>query len=926
MIFNYRLWLLPFLCLLAATGIAQKTGTVQGTVIEKDTDKPVENASIIVKGRPEVGQTDGQGKFSLELPPGQVIIMLSHDGFQPIEQEVKVVAGSVQPISFVMARELPNQSSIDFPLITLDADDGDNESGDNDVSGVLRAGRDIFQNAVSFNLNAFRFSERGYNGEWAPTFVNGAPLINSETGWVSFAEVGGLNDVLRNRHSTVGLDLNENTFGDLGGSAFIDTRAQRQRHGTRISYASSNRSYRNRIMATHHTGLMPGGWAVSASASRRWAQEGYQPGTFFDSYSYFLGIDKVSRKKVHSLSYNLIGSATKQGRASDTFQEMYDLAGSNFYNPMWGYQNGEKRNSNVRKFHQPMQIFRYDWNPKRGTRVMATAWLQSGPWGNTRLDWAVAANPLPDYNRNLPSSQPDSASSAAWAELMRTNENYRQVNWAALYEANRNNLESVNNADGTGQTITGKRSVYIVENQRQDNTEYGGNIVFNKTLNPRLTLQGGALYHVYLGKNFRVVEDLLGGDYFLDYDRFAIGLFPDLPGAENNDLRVPNNVVRKGERYGYDYDEHVNRAQPWLQLSYVGRRFEYMGGVQLTQTTLWRNGHMQNGKFPNNSLGESERLSYITPMTKTGLTYKINGRNFIYLNSAGGKRAPRANQAFLSPRLSNIVVPDLAASDFLSVEGGYQLRAPQLRGRFTGYLTDISNETESRTYFSPAIGVFANAVIRGINRRHTGVEMALEYKPNAAITITGAASLGKFYYTSRPTVTFTRDNSATPVLTDETVYQKNYYVPRTAQQVATAGFKYDFPNFMFITLNTNYSSGVWYSFDVIRRTADYVALLVPGSDAWNLALDQQKAAPGMTVDVFCSKSWSIRPPIMKKNRQYIALSLGINNILNNRNIIVSGRDAYRNSFRDFEDVRLYSNELSYAFGINYFAGLTYRFN
>jgi TonB dependent receptor/CarboxypepD_reg-like domain len=897
-------------------------------VTEKDGGKGVDNASIVVKGQGQVAQTDKNGSFTVEVKSGKGMVTFAHDGFQPQDINYEAKSGSVVTIDVQLTRDASPQNTGDFPLVTLDNDDGDNEGGDNDVSGVLRAGRDVFQNAAAFNLNAFRFSERGYNGEWAPTFINGAPLINSETGWVSFSEVGGLNDVLRNRTSSVGLDLNEQNFGDIGGSASIDSRAQRQRQGTRISYASANRNYRNRIMGTYNSGLLPGGWALSLSGSRRWAQEGYQEGTFYDSYSYFVGIDKVSRNKVHSLSLNVIGTNTKQGRASDTFQEMYDIAGSNFYNPMWGFHNGRKRNSSIRKFHQPLSILRYDWNPKRGTHVMITGWFQTGPFGNTRVDFGAAGNPMPDYNRNLPSAQPDSTSSAAWEERLRSDPKYRQLDWSALYNANATNAETVSNADGTGQSVTGKRSAYIIEDQRQDNTESGVNITFQKTLTQRLTLQGGMMYHYYLGHNFRVVEDLLGGDYFLDYDRFAIGVLPETAGvgAENNDIRVPNNVVRQGERYGYDYDEHVNRAQPWIQASYVGGRFELFGGVQVTNTQMWRTGNMQNGKFPTNSLGDSEKLSFTTPNSKLGVIYKINGRNFFYVNGAVGQKAPRANQVYLSPRNSNNLISGLEPSNVSSIEGGYQLRSPLLRGRITGYLTDVTNETESRIYYSPAVGLFANAVIRGQNRRHTGVEMALEYKASTSLTVTAAANIGKYYYTNRPNLTFIADNSAEAVVNDETIYQKNYNVPRNANQVGTLGLKYDFPNFMFITLNANYSSGNWFGYDVLRRRAEFVTSIEPNSVAWNKALDQQKAAPAATVDFFLNKSWKTRLPFMKKQRKYVALSLGITNILNNQNIVISGRDAYRNAFKDVEDVRLYGEEVSYAFGINYFAGLTFRFD
>jgi hypothetical protein len=922
----FKGFLSVFLCFVFISAQAQKA-TVQGQVTDKSTTTPIENVSVVVKGKPIVGKTDADGRFSIEVPAGhKYILVFSHDGFQQTETQVEAKKNKLTPLVVQLEKDVQVQGSEDFPVVTIEGDEAEGDAGDNDVSGFLRASRDIFQSAVNYNFSSFRFSERGYGGEWAPTFINGAPLINLETGWVTFNEVGGLNDVLRNRTSSNGLASNEQTFGDLGGASNIDIRASRQRSGTRISYASANRTYRNRVMLTHSTGLMPGGWAVTLSGSRRWAKEGYQPGTFYDGYSYFASIDKVSRDKVHSLSFSVLGAPTRRGRASDSFQEMFDIAGSNYWNPMWGYQNGEKRNSSIAHSNQPMGIVRYDWAPSRGVHVMLTGWAQTGSNGVTRLDWATASNPLPDYNRNLPSAQPDSISSAAWADLMRNNESLRQVDWAKLYEANRTNKETVANADGTTSSVTGNRSVYILEDQRQDATEYGLNLTAQKTLSERVTLQGGMIYHNYVGQNFRLVDDLLGGDYFLDYDRFAIGVFPELVGAENNNLLVKNNTVKEGEKYGYDYDETVIRAQPWLQADYVGGKFDIFAGIQFTSTSMWRTGNMQNGKFPDNSLGDSEHLNFNTPAMKGGVVYKLNGRNFIYANASAGDRAPKANQIYLSPRNSNNIVKNLESSKFRSFEGGYQLRAPNLRGRITGYLTDMINETESRTYFSPSIGLFANVVLQGVDRRHTGVEMALEYKLNAAITLVGAANIGKFYYTSRPTITMTRDNSSQLVIDRATLYQKNYYVPRAPQRVGSLTFKYDFPNFMWFTASGNYTGGTYNQFDVLRRTADFVALLQPDSEAWNVALDQQKTKAAATLDLSINKSWKIRQNLfIKKKDKFLMFNLSVNNVLDNQKIIISGRDAYRNAFKDFEDVRLYGTEVSYAFGINYFAGLSLRF-
>ncbi len=40
-------------------------------------------------------------------------------------------------------------------------------------------------------------------------------------------------------------------------------------------------------MATASTGLMDNGYAFTVSASKRWAEEGYVEGTFYDAWAYY---------------------------------------------------------------------------------------------------------------------------------------------------------------------------------------------------------------------------------------------------------------------------------------------------------------------------------------------------------------------------------------------------------------------------------------------------------------------------------------------------------------------------------------------------------------------------------------------------------------------------------------------------------------
>lgn len=907
--------LLPCLLLFLAQASRAQTVTLRGIVTDAETEKPLPDAAVVLVGTGKVAATGNDGSFVLnDVSCSSCSLSVTHEGYEPGTFDVK--SGALIRISL---RHLPetNNVSPEIPTITLDEAQSQTE-GAGEVANLLSASRDVFQQVSSYGWSTFRFRERGYDSEFFPLYLNGVNINDPETGFTVFGEIGGLNDVLRNRETTIGLAPANFTFSEIGGATMVDTRASVQRKQIRARYAISNRLYTNLVMLTASTGLMPGGWAVSLSGSRRWGKEGYFDGTFFDGYSYFLSVDKKFGAK-HILNLTFMGAPSTRGKQGDSFQEMFDLAGTHRYNPNWGYQNGEKRNAAIGYSHQPFAILRYDWTPAAGTNLTAAVYGQAGKRGDTRLEWNEAANPAPDYNRRLPSSLSNPDQAALWADSLRSSESLRQIDWHGFYDVNRRNFETVSNADGiAGNTVSGNRAQYIIEDQRADSRELGFNIFLNQTLNERTKLQAGVNYRWYTGENFKTVDDLLGADYWYDINKFASQDYPGDLAKEQNDLLNPNNVVREGEIFGYNYDENIRNGGSWIQFQTDLRRFSFSLGGELGVNSFWRTGKMQNGRFPDNSLGDSKKQSFYTYGARAGVTYKIDGRNYLYANGFAGTKPPQFFDIFLSPRTRDEAVPGVDPYSIKSVEGGYMLRAPNFRARLTGYLTDFSDEVEADRYFTPSVGEFATVIRTGVSRRHTGIEAAFEAKPVPSWVFTGAANLGHYYYTSRPLMYFTADNTGAVLFEDVTIYQKNFLVPRTPQTTASMGVKYEGKKFWFASLTFNWRDDFWYDFDPLRRRAEAVLGIEPNSPVWNTIIDQQKAPAAYTLDLFGGKSWKIQ-------NYFIYLNVGINNILNNEDIIVSGRDAYRNAFgRELDNELLYSSELLYAPGLNYFISLTLR--
>lgn len=239
-------------------------------------------------------------------------------------------------------------------VVTIDEND-QGDGGAQNVSSVLTAGRDPFFSVMSFNFNAVRYRMRGYDGDLNTTYLNGIPMDNLDNGFTPFGLWGGLNDVMRNREVSIGLRYNTFAFGDISTSSSIDARASKQRKQTQIGYALSNRNYTHRMTFYHGTGISKKGWAFVFAGSFRGADEAYVPGTYYNGYSYYFGVDKRLGQR-HLLSLAAFAAPTESGRQGSAINEMRTITGDNYYNPSWGMQNGKKRNANVAKSNQPTII------------------------------------------------------------------------------------------------------------------------------------------------------------------------------------------------------------------------------------------------------------------------------------------------------------------------------------------------------------------------------------------------------------------------------------------------------------------------------------------------------------------------------------------------------------------------------------------
>lgn len=802
------------------------------------------------------------------------------------------------------------------PMVTLSASDLESDEESQDVSGLLQASQDIFTSTAGYTFGSARFRVRGYDSENMTVMINGMPVNDRETGRAYWSTWGGLNDVTRYKEIHSGISASQHTFGGIGGSTNMETRASGFRKGSQVTYAATNRSYRNRLMFTSNTGMMKNGWAFTISGSKRWAEEGYVDGTFYDAYAYFVSAEKKINAR-HTLVFTGFGSPTRSGRPGVSTQETYDLAGSNYYNPYWGYQNGVKRNARVSNYHQPMLILGHSWKLNDKTDIYHAISYAFGKGGSTALEWYDAADPRPDYYRNLPSyyalDYPDQA--AYYTRQWENNEEFRQLDWDHFYFANSKNLYTVQNANGeSGNNISGNRSKYILESRRNDKSHLMYNVTLKHSLTDKMFVSAGVNVSRFKTFNYKVVEDLLGGDFWVDVDKYAERDFLN-PEQANNDIRIPNRVVKVGDVFGYDYTANINENSAFGTLEMKGKKIDAYVGLTLSTTSFWRTGNMQNGKFPDNSLGDSEKQNFFNYGLKGGIEYKLSGRHFATANAQYMTRAPYFRDAYISSRTRDQVVNDLQSETVRGGDLSYIFRGPNLKVRMTGYYTEFVDEIWSRSFYHEDLRSFVNYIMVGVKEIRTGMEFGLETNLTPTLTASFVAAHGDYIYNSQPDVYIAQDNDPEVVLESRKVYLKGYKVGGMPETALSAGLKYNSPKYWFIGLNASYFDNIYLTPNPDRRTSEALTGLVVDDPQWGDLLDQEKLDPGMSMDLFGGKSWRF-------GRYYLSLTMSISNLLDEQDFAIGGFEQYR---YDTRDIDRFPPKYFYLYGRSYFVNLRFSF-
>ncbi len=895
------------LLLLISTGfIYAQQGNVRGTIVDRNNGSPLESAVISSSSGRELARSDAGGTFNVVLDPGRQMLFINFPEFEQSIISVLVMAGETTDagrIEMSMATDfMADQGTVNISEGI--SDDGfENQS----IQGVLSSSADIFLSTAAYTFGSLMYRVRGYDNSTQNVSLNGFVVNDVESGSPYFSNWGGLNDVMRSSMVTSGPEPIGFLFEPVGGATRINTRASNYRSGLRAVYSLSNRTYRNRAMVTYSTGLMNNNWAITGSFSRRWSERGYKEGTFYDANSFFLSVEKKFNSR-HSLNLTALDAIYNRGVAGGSTQEVYDLAKDNFYNPYWGYQNGEVRNSRVRSNNKPLITLAHFWKPSEKVDIQTTTGYWFGKGGYTALNWYDVLDPRPDYYRKLPTYFSNETDKNQIISAWNNDPSVSHVNWDHFYFTNRKNIYTVQNEGGiAGNSLSGNRSKVIVEDRRNDVSQFQFNSRISWDASEQFNITGGVLADIYRGHNFTVIDDLLGGDFWLDVDQFAERDFPNNPDSYQSDLNNPDNAVAEGDIFANNHYAYQRGGTLWGTARYDNKRYSVYLGGNGRYTSMWREGLMRKGLFPDNSLGESEKLNYFTWGVKAGGDYRISGRHLVVANGFLATQPPLFRNSFLSPRTRNSVTPNLSEETILSGDISYILRSPVITGRLTGYYTRFMNQSEVTSFYHDEYRTLVNYAMTGIDKENYGIEAGAEVNITSELVFNAVASLGQFLWVNNPDITITRDNNST-VLSTEEVWIQYFRQSGTPQTALAAGLEYNSSRFWWAGITGSYYDDIYLDFNPVSRTRDEAGYY----PYWEA---QKKADPGFLLDLFVGKSWKI-------DDFYLNLSANLSNLLNNRTLMTGGYEQYR---FDPDKPELFQPKVYYNNGFNYFINLSIRY-
>ena len=715
-----------------------------GVITDVDS-QPLEGANIVVVGTDLGGVSDNSGAFKIDVPSGTYDVTASFIGFSSVTKSV-VVEDIVSSVNFVLelsylglsdVEVLASRASETTPVAYTNVSKEEMEVrlGSQDIPMILNTTPSVYATQQGGGAGDARINIRGFNQRNIAVMINGVPQNDMENGWVYWSNWDGVGDTAASIQVPGGLSAVNLATPSIGGTMNIITDPTSFEKGGKFKQEAGENGFLKTTF-NYNTGLLLDDKLALSGTIVRKTGDGIIDGTWTDAWAYYLGASYAVSEKQRFELY-AIGAPQRHGQNIATYsQELagdidgydtdafaegnkFETEAGRFFNQnvapidpsytgkqywyMYGANTTNRYSSNFLNerenfFHKPLVNLNHFLELNDKTRLSSVFYWSGGSGGGTGTYGSVSRMPAVEGERWYASSP--------WT-----------WDWNSEIAQNSDNIDE-------NFSTSENRSTGILRNSINRQDTYGLISKLNYVVNPEMELQFGLDWRTAGIEHAREVRDLLGGDYYVDYadDNFEEG-----------------KVVRLGDIIAYHNETTVDWIGGFAQFNYNTDKMNLygMGGVSSIEYSY------QDWFTVEQELVKADPIQ--TYQLKGGVMYDVNSDMNVFFNTGLVEKAPILDNVI---DYSGNVASDPDNEKFLHNEFGVNYRFGKLGLNASAYMTDWQdrNLTKSVSTGQGSSGDTDIIFLRGVNQKHSGVEIETNYMVNDMLDLMFVASFGNWKF------------------------------------------------------------------------------------------------------------------------------------------------------------------------------------
>lgn len=761
--------------------------TVSGTVTDASTGAALPGANVVVEGTDLGAAAGSNGSYSIAGVPAGATITASMIGYTSASATAastlnfKLQASAIQLSALeVMASRADEKTPVAFT--NVNKADMDLRLGSQDIPMSLNATPSVYATLQGGGAGDARVNVRGFNQRNVAVMINGVPQNDMENGWVYWSNWDGVGDATSSIQMQRGLSAVNLATPSIGGTMNIITDPTAHNRGGKFKQEIGEGGFLKSTL-NYNTGLIGDKYAFSATLVRK-TGDGIIDKTWTDAWAYYFGAS-YQMNETNRFELYAIGAPQRHGQNSYKQNAvMYDSAfakdeleysrealdwksqssdGRN-YNENWNvitsstttkeywYMYGEgglfgewrgtvdrhaKGYLNEREnyFHKPLVNLNHFLTINDKMRLSSILYWSGGSGGGTgtmgSIKWDYASQPT------------------------------RIADWDQTIATNAANLDTL-------YSTTKYRSKGILRNSINRQNTFGFISKLNYDLSDAINFQAGLDWRTARIEHAREVRNLLGGDYYVD-----------TKNANETTNAAKMNYL--GDIVDYWNETTVDWIGFFGQGSYNAGPLSAYGMFGLSFIAY----SYQNHFTVEDEVVTADPIS--SKQFKGGAMYDVMDGLSVFGNFGVVEKAPIMDNVI---NVEGYVATDPANEKFVSFEAGANYSVSNIAVKANFYSTDWQdrNLTKAVETGQGSSGDTDIIYLKGVNQKHTGIEVEASYQALPMLRLDAALGLGTWKFVSDADGTYQELTDSGYVMTEYAYALDGLYVGDMPQTSYTFGF------------------------------------------------------------------------------------------------------------------------------------------